>query len=109
MDQTGGRGVDVAIDAVGSPAASSTGIQIVRRGGRVNIFGIPKPGSKIEIDATRLVMSELEVKGSFIDRFTFLPAVELLSMRRIDVRALITHSFPLSSVERAFEVVESGK
>jgi threonine dehydrogenase-like Zn-dependent dehydrogenase len=108
MELTDGRGVDVAIDAAGSAAASQTALEIVRRGGRVNMFGIPRPGSKLEVDATRLVTSELEIKGSFIDRFTFLPAVTLLSERFIDVRPLITHSLPLSEARDAFSLVERG-
>ena len=102
---TAGRGVDVAIDAVGSPRASGTAIEAVRRGGRVVVFGIPPPGAKIEIDSTRLVTSELELKGSFIDRFTFPAAVQMLAEGKVDVRPLITHTFGLADAPEAFEIV----
>jgi len=105
---TGGRGVDVAIDAVGSPAASETAIESVRQGGTVVVFGIPPPRSKLELDSTRLVTSELDIKGSFIDRFTFPPAIELLASGRVDVRPLVTHAFRLDEAAKAFDAVSSG-
>jgi len=46
-DLTAGRGVDVAIDAVGSPLATRTAMESVRRGGRVVVFGIPPRGSRL--------------------------------------------------------------
>jgi threonine dehydrogenase-like Zn-dependent dehydrogenase len=105
---TGGRGVDAAIDAVGSPAASGTAIDSVRRGGTVVVFGIPPPGSRLGIDSTRLVTSELDLKGSFIDRFTFPSAIELLASGRVDVRPMVTHTFRLDEAAQAFDVVARG-
>jgi len=105
---TAGRGVDVAIDAVGSPAATGTAIGAVRRGGTVVVFGIPPGGTRIEIDSNRLVTSELELKGSFIDRFTFTPAIRMLAEGTFDVRPLITHTFGLADAPEAFETVVSG-
>ena len=37
---TDGRGADVAIDAVGSPAAYESALDVVRRGGRVVVVGM---------------------------------------------------------------------
>lgn len=106
---TGGRGVDVAIDAAAVPAASRTAIDSVRRGGRVVVFGIPPHGATLEIDTERLVKSELEVKGSFIDRFTFPNAVEMLATGAVDVTPLLTHVFRLQQAEEAFETVKGAK
>ncbi|MDA4114340.1 MAG: zinc-dependent alcohol dehydrogenase family protein [Thaumarchaeota archaeon] len=105
---TAGRGVDVAIDAAGSPAASRTAIEAVRRGGRVVIFGIPPPGARLEIDSTRLVTSELEIKGSFIDRFTFPSAIRMLAEGKIDVQPLISNTFGLVDAPEAFGIVARG-
>jgi threonine dehydrogenase-like Zn-dependent dehydrogenase len=106
--ETEGRGVDAAIDAVAVPAASRTAVDAVRRGGRVVIFGIPPHGAKLELDTERLVKSELTVMGSFIDRFTFPRAIDMLRKGAIDVAPLVTETYALEDAVRAFEAVRLG-
>ncbi len=43
-DMTGGRGVDVALEAVGQPEAWQQAVRMLRRGGTVNFFGGCPPG-----------------------------------------------------------------
>jgi threonine dehydrogenase-like Zn-dependent dehydrogenase len=103
--ETEGRGVDAAIDAVATPAASRTAVDVLRRGGRTVIFGIPPHAAKLELDTERLVKSELTLMGSFIDRFTFPRDIAMLSEHAIDVGPLLTNTFALSDAERAFDAV----
>ena len=105
----GGDGVDVVIEAVGNAPASKLALDIVRHGGRAVFFGIHKPDDKLEINAYRLTRYEIDVTGSFIDRFTFLPAVQLLAEKKIDAKSLITHTFKLSEAAKAFDMMEQGK
>ena len=58
-------GVDVAIEAVGSPLTWQWATGMVRRGGTVNFFGGCPKGSKVEFDATVLHYSEITLKASF--------------------------------------------
>lgn len=64
-DLTGGRGVDVAIEAVGLPEAWQAAIRMVRKGGTVNFFGGCPNDSKIKLDTNLLHYSELTCKASF--------------------------------------------
>ena len=41
MDKTGGIGVDVVLEMAGHPNAIRTGFDILRRGGRMSLLGIP--------------------------------------------------------------------
>lgn len=106
---TEGRGLDAVIDTAAVPQATRTALESVRRGGRVVIFGIPPHGATVEIETELLVKSELELSGSFIDRYTFPRAIELLASGSVEVGSLLTHVFPLSRANEAFEVVRSGK
>jgi len=54
------------------------------------------------------VTSELEVKGSFIDRFTFPGSIGMLSSAWLDVKSLVTDTFPLAEAPQAFDVVSRG-
>jgi L-iditol 2-dehydrogenase len=60
-----GRGVDVAIEAVGLPDVWEKTIGMCRKGGTVVLFGGPKPGSSIILDTKLIHYSQLTLKGVF--------------------------------------------
>jgi L-iditol 2-dehydrogenase len=62
---TGGRGADIAIEAVGIPEVWETAAKSLRRGGIVNFFGGCPNDSKIELDTQLLHYSEITCKASF--------------------------------------------
>ena len=62
---TGGRGVDIAIEAVGHPEVWETAAKVLRRGGVVNFFGGCPNDTKIELDTQLLHYSEITCKASF--------------------------------------------
>jgi L-iditol 2-dehydrogenase len=64
-DMTGGRGVDVALEAVGQPEAWQQAVRMLRRGGTVNFFGGCPTGTNIDLDTNLLHYSELTCKASF--------------------------------------------
>jgi L-iditol 2-dehydrogenase len=60
-----GRGADVVIDAVASPAAWEWAVDMVRKGGTVNFFGGPPRGTKVQLDTNRLHYGDITLKASF--------------------------------------------
>jgi len=62
---TKGRGVDVAIEAVGNPETWHWAVDMVRRGGTVNFFGGCPNESKVSLDTSLLHYSEITCKASF--------------------------------------------
>ena len=60
-----GRGADVVIDAVASPAAWEWAVDMVRKGGAVNFFGGPPRGTKVQLDTNRLHYGDITLKASF--------------------------------------------
>jgi threonine dehydrogenase-like Zn-dependent dehydrogenase len=75
---TGGLGVDVAIDAVGSDSTRRAAIEAVRPGGTVVFIGLHEAESPIQ--ANHLVRSEIRVVGSFAyTQADFAEAVAMLA------------------------------
>jgi L-iditol 2-dehydrogenase len=105
-----GRGVDVAIEAVGLPETWNEAIAVVRRGGLVNLFAGCKPGTSIEIDTRRLHYDEIEIITVFhhTPRYVRI-ALSLISSGQIYADALITHEMPLDKLEEAFKLMIGGK
>jgi L-iditol 2-dehydrogenase len=60
-----GRGADVVIEAVASPATWEWAVDMVRKGGVVNFFGGPPSGTKVQLDTNRLHYGNITLKASF--------------------------------------------
>lgn len=100
--QTGGQGVDVAVECIGKAETVNTGIQCAKRGGKIVVVGIfEKPG---EINYNDLVFQEKEVIGSLAYCGEFDAAIALLADGRIKAEPLITGRIKLDNiVENGFE------
>jgi L-iditol 2-dehydrogenase len=60
-----GRGADVVIEAVASPATWEWAVDMVRKGGVVDFFGGPPRGTKVQLDTNRLHYGDITLKASF--------------------------------------------
>ena len=77
---TGGRGADIAIEAVGKPETWHWAVDMVRRGGTVNFFGGCPSDSRISLDTNLLHYSEITCKASSITRPLYIQkALDLVS------------------------------
>jgi len=103
---TGGYGVDVAIEAVGSPEAITQAMEATRRGGRLLIFGVSPQEAVWKVKPFELYDKELTIMASYRSPFTFQRAVKIAVSRRVKLKPLISHIFKLKEIHRAFEVAE---
>jgi L-iditol 2-dehydrogenase len=62
---THGRGVDIAIEAVGKPLTWQWAVGMVRRGGTVNFFGGCPSDTRVSLDTSQLHYSEITCKATF--------------------------------------------
>jgi len=102
------KGADSVIVAAPSKEAVEVGLKIVRRGGRLVIFGGCPADSLIQIDPNSIHYSEITVTGSIdstIDDFR--RTVQLIS--RLNLKPFITHRFPLEEVHQAMQVMKDKK
>ena len=96
---TSGRGVDVAIEAVGHPAAWQTAVRMLRRGGTVNFFGGCPTDTKVNLDTNLLHYSELTCKASFHHTPKHIQrALELVTSGEIAANDFINRTEPLSNL-----------
>ncbi len=62
---TGGRGAEVAIEAVGTPVTWEMAAHMLRRGGTVNFFGGCPSDARVTLETSLLHYSEITCKASF--------------------------------------------
>ena len=103
LDQTRGRGVDIAIDAAGSIDAINTAIAAARMGGQVVMIGIASE-NKTPLDVVGALDKELNLQTIRRSNHNAHAAIELLLSGRIP-GDFVTHHFPLDQTPRAFETL----
>jgi len=108
---TGGRGVDVAMEALGSPGTFRTAVMTVRDGGRAVMVGIAAVGVDAAVPITHIVRRQITVKGSYGARATTdLPALmRLVAEGHLDIRAPVTRSFSLADADAAYRTLDRGE
>ncbi|MDR3700442.1 MAG: zinc-binding dehydrogenase [Candidatus Sulfopaludibacter sp.] len=96
---TGGRGVDIAIEAVGKPQTWEWAVNMVRRGGTVNFFGGCPNDSTIKLDTALLHYSEITCKASFHHTPAYIQkALELVCAGHITAGFFVNREEPLANL-----------
>ena len=103
---TDGLGADVVIEAAGRVETASQVTKYAGRAGRILFFGIVPADKTIEISPNEIFTKELKIIGSAINPFVHHRAVQLL--KSLDVRDLVTHTFPLKDVDQAIEAARQA-
>jgi len=102
---TDGRGVDLAVVATGAPAAVALAAQLPRRGGTLNLFGLPESGSRLEADLQEIYLRGVRVVPTYATTERDVADVHaLLTSGRLAIRDIVTHRIPLERIAEAFEL-----
>ena len=105
--ETFNKGVDVAIECVGSISTARQALENLNKGGKALIFGVAEPLSIIDLDIHRLYSNEISIFGSFTNPNTNRKALDLLSNKILDPNTLISHEFQINRIEEAISLVKS--
>ena len=105
-----GRGADVVIEAVGLPEVWEKSVQMVRKGGIVNLFGGAKPGTSFSVDTALLHYAELTIKGIYHHTPQFVAtALDLLATGIVPAAPFISERRPLDQVLESLERMARGE
>ena len=104
-EATGGRGVDLAVTATGHPSVVRTATELVRRGGTVNLFGLPDPDSRLDADLQQLYLRGIRIVPSYATVEPDIAELHRLVVEgRLRLADLVSHRFPVDRLREAFEV-----
>jgi alcohol dehydrogenase len=99
---TGGRGVDVAIEAVGIPATFDICQEVVAAGGHVANVGVH--GKPVSLQLEKLWIRNVTITTGLVDTYTTPMLLKIVMAGRLRPRDLVTHEFPLADVMKAYDV-----
>ncbi|MGA8273019.1 MAG: alcohol dehydrogenase catalytic domain-containing protein [Candidatus Sulfotelmatobacter sp.] len=103
-EQTGERGADAVILAVGSNGLIRPAMDAVRPGGRVLLFAQTQRG-EVVVDPAAICVDEKSLVGSYSASVDLQEdSVRFVMSREMDLERLISHRFPLQESARALDL-----
>lgn len=106
---TGGEGVDAALEMSGDPIALHQAFKAVKNGGRVTLFGIPTGSICFDLP-NEIIFKGIRVYG-VTGRRLFGTWYRLAGLFKagLNIRPVVTHSFPMHEFAQGFELIQSGQ
>ena len=109
LEMTAGEGVDASLEMSGHPTALHQAFQAVKNGGRVTLFGIPTGPVSFDLP-NEMIFKGIRVYG-ITGRRLFSTWYRLAGLFKagLDIRPVVTHTFPLKEFATGFELIQSGQ
>lgn len=109
MRITDGRGVDVAIEALGTQQTFEACLHVLRPGGTLSSLGVYSSDLRIPLASFAAGLGDYKIVTTLCpggkERMRRLMA--MIAGRRIDLGAMVTHRFKLDDIEAAYELFAS--
>lgn len=102
LEHTRKKGVDVSIEAVGTPEAFYTCQSILAPGGSLANIGVH--GKSVDLHLENLWDRNITITTALVDTFSIPNLLSLVKNDQLKPEKLITHHFDLRDVMRAYEV-----
>ena len=104
------EGADVLLEMSGAPAAMNQGFNALRNGGTAALLGLPARSVDFDFNA-HIIFKGCTVLGINGRRMweTWYQMEKLLLSGRLELDDIITHEFPMSDYQQAFETMLSGQ
>ncbi|PYV30555.1 MAG: alcohol dehydrogenase, partial [Acidobacteria bacterium] len=103
---TGGRGVDVAIEALGTQATFENALRVIRAGGTLLSLGVYSAKITVPLEPFAAGLGDHRIVTTLCpggkERMRRL--MEIVRSGRVDLRPLLTHHFPLDRIGEAYRV-----
>jgi threonine 3-dehydrogenase len=105
--------IDLVLEMSGHPDALDAGLQAVRRGGKVVLFGLPKESAvTLTRYAEDVIFGGITLKGiigrKLYDTWERTRALTSRADVRQKITSVVTHTFPLARYEDAFRTMMGG-
>lgn len=102
------EGFDVGLEMSGSASALREMLENMCHGSKIAMLGIPEPNTLI--DWNLVVFHSLTIKGIYgREMYETWYKMTMMIQTGLDIMPLITHRFPYTKFQQAFDVMKSGK
>jgi threonine dehydrogenase-like Zn-dependent dehydrogenase len=111
MRLTQSRGVDVAIEALGTQGTFEAALRVLRPGGTLSSLGVYSGDLIIPIDAFSAGLGDNRIVTSLCPggKGRMRRLMEVIRSRRLDLSAMVTHRFTLDTIEDAYDLFSNQR
>lgn len=106
LEATAGRGVDVAIEALGTQTTFESCLRVLKPGGRLSSLGVYSGKLTLPLDAFAAGLGDHTIATTLCpggkERMRRL--MNVLASERADLKPLVTHRFTLNQIEEAYDL-----
>lgn len=106
MKLTNGKGVDVAIEAVGVPETFDICQSIIAAGGHIANIGVH--GKSVELHLEKLWSSNITITTRLVDTVTTPMLLKIVLSGKLQPEKLITHRLVLNDIMKAYDTFENA-
>ena len=103
-EATEGLGVDEAIECSGAAGTFRQAVEMVRKGGRVSLIGVPTDQVVEPLPFKYIVHNEIAIFGARANPNVSRKVISLIAAGQLPVADLVTHTFPLEQFTTALDV-----
>lgn len=106
MRLTDGRGVDVAIEALGTQSTFESALRVLRPGGVLSSLGVYSSDLRIPLDAFAAGLGDKSIRTSLCPggKERMRRMLGVIASGRVDLGNLVTHRFKLDQIEEAYDL-----
>lgn len=108
-EMTGGLGVDAVFECSGANGTIAQACRMCRKGGKVVLLGVPSEEHDEPIPFKYVTHNEIEISGSRANPNVSWKLLSMIHNGNIEVKDLVTHTFPLDEMEKAMDVFVNRK
>ncbi len=103
---TDGRGVDVAIEALGTQPTFEAALRVLRPGGVLSSLGVYSSDLRIPLDAFAAGLGDKSIRSSLCPggKERMRRMLNVIASGRADLGGLVTHRFTLDQIEAAYDL-----
>jgi|SRR5699024_4526730 len=94
-------GPDIIIEATGVETLLPEILNIIKVGGQISLIGLYR--KDVKINANLIISKDIKIDGNMASARVWERAINIISNRKIDVRKIITHQYPIDEVGTALE------
>ena len=108
---TGGRGVDVSIEALGQQVTFEAALRVLKPGGTLSSLGVYSSDLKIPLDAFAAGLGDHKIITSLCpggkERMRRL--MDVIAQGRLDLSSMVTHRYKLEKITEAYDLFSHQK
>ena len=98
LEQNNITNIDKIIECVGSTKTQSYALDFAGKGCEVMFFGLTEPDAELVLKPFDLFRNQISVFSSFINPYTFKPAVDLAVHGKVELKSIMDRIIPLGEL-----------